>query len=117
MCPATRSTSFKEPKREAGLEARFVNRMLDCGWINLKGDMAPEKRTGMNDQFFFGDDATTILVEFKRLDAPRVRRGEKLQDYWREQFRKRGFRTYKVRGREQTEKVFFAITGEQLYGN
>lgn len=89
--------------------------MLDCGYINLKGDMAPEKRTGMNDQFFFGHGAKTIIVEFKRLDAPRRRKGEKLQDYVREQFRERGFMTYKVRGREEAESVFNEITGEALY--
>ncbi len=105
----------REPRRETSLEARFVSRMLDCGYINLKGDMAPEKRTGMNDQFFFGFGPRTILVEFKRLDAPRRRRGERLQDFVRGQFSERGYEVYKVRGREQAEQVFKKITGEKLY--
>lgn len=110
-----RGRTRPEPRREKTIEARFVSRMLDEGFINLKGDMAPEKRTGMNDQFFFGHGPRTILVEFKRLDAPKNRQGEKLQDYWRNEFKRRGYETFKVYGREEAEKVFRKITGKELY--
>lgn len=105
----------RDDPREDRIEAHFVGRMLDEGYINLKGDMAPEKRTGLNDQFFFGHGPRTIIVEFKRLSAPRRRKGEKLQDYWRGQFKARKYEVYKVRGKIEASRVFKQITGKELY--
>lgn len=106
----------RDDPREDRIESHFVARMLNCGYINLKGDMAAEKRVGLSDQFFFGHGPRTVIVEFKRLSAPRRRKGEKLQAYWRQQFKDRKYEVYLARGKIEAARVFKQITGEELYG-
>jgi hypothetical protein len=86
--------------------------MEDAGWLQLKGDAAPEKQMGLSDRFFFGYGGITVIVEFKKEDRP-SRKGAKLQDYIREQFRERGFRCYKP----STEKEAWELCDELCMEN
>lgn len=77
------------------IEDEFVKDIEDAGWITLKGDKI---KRGFSDRFCFGPGPVTIIVEFKRFGAPNKRRGEKLQDHYRQQFRDLGFDCRKVTG-------------------
>lgn len=90
------------------VEKEFCLEMEDAGWITLKGDKV---KRGFPDQFIFGPDETVVIVEFKRKGAPKKRRGQKLQDYYREQFRKLGFRTLKVTGKAEADKLRDELLG------
>lgn len=83
------------------VEADFVREMEDAGWQTLKGDKV---KRGFPDQFCFGPNARTVIVEFKRKGA-RPRRGEKLQDYYRKQFADLGFETHKITGKEEANEL------------
>lgn len=78
---------------EASVERKFVSRMVDAEWDNAKMD---QLKRGWSDQFFFGYEGRVEIVEFKREGARKGRRGEKLQDYMRQRFRRKGFRCHKV---------------------
>lgn len=97
---------------EIKIENWFVAGMRRRGYMTYKGDASAEKQPGWSDRFFFGFKKDTVFVEFKRLKAPKKRKGEKLQDYIRGQLKKRGFPCYKVRGWVQARRVFANITGE-----
>ena len=104
----------REPRLEKTLENRFVAGMTECGYMNIKGDMAAEKNAGMTDRIFFGHGPRTIVVEFKR-ERVKKNRHERLQEHTRDEFRRRGYEVYKVRGRDETERLFRSITGRSLY--
>lgn len=84
------------------VEQEFCQEMEDAGWITLKGDKV---KRGFPDQFLFGPGARTVIVEFKATGAKKKRRGEKLQDYYRGQFRALGFETHKVTGKEEANEL------------
>lgn len=84
------------------VEADFVTEMEDGGWITLKGDKV---KRGFPDQFCFGPNARTVIVEFKKYGAKKNRRGEKLQDYYRKLFRNLGFETHKITGKEEADEL------------
>jgi len=77
------------------IEGEFVKEIEDARWVTLKGDKV---KRGFPDRFLFGPGATTIVVEFKRTGARKKRRGEKLQNHYRAQFKELGFRTIKCVG-------------------
>ena len=77
------------------IENEFVEELEDAGWITLKGDKV---RRGFADRFCFGAGARTVIIEFKRTGAPKKRRGEKLQNHYRNQFAALGFDCRKVTG-------------------
>lgn len=87
---------------EWAIESDFVEEIEDAGWITVKGDKI---KRGFPDRFCFGPGPLTIIVEFKRMGAPKKRRGEKLQDYYRKQFAKKGFDTRKVVGMRAAYKL------------
>lgn len=98
----------KENVRERRIEAVFVEKMAVMGYVNIKADLIYR---GWADRIFFGPEAHTVIVEFKKLDAPKRRKGEKLQDYFRAQFKTRKYPVFKVRGWEEARTVFKIITG------
>jgi len=87
-----------ESKRlEIDIENRFIDLLERNGWITMKGSA----NRGFSDRFCFSPTGHTIIVEFKRLNPPKKRKGEKLQDYYRKQFREREFECHKVEGLEE----------------
>lgn len=84
------------------VEKEFCLEMEDAGWITLKGDKV---RRGFPDQFLFGPGARTVIVEFKAQFAKKKRRGEKLQDFYRQQLKDLGFEVYKIRGKEEANEL------------
>jgi hypothetical protein len=83
------------------VEEDFARELEEEGWITLKGDKV---KRGFPDRFCFGPNAHTVIVEFKRKGA-RKRRGEKLQDYYRQQFADLGFETHKIIGKEEANEL------------
>lgn len=77
------------------IEKEFVWVMEEAGWITVKGDKI---KRGFPDRFLFGPKETVLIVEFKRTGAPKKRRGEKLQNHYRAEFERLGFRTLKCVG-------------------
>ena len=77
------------------IEDEFVQEIEDAGWITIKGD---KFKRGFSDRFCFGPGATVVIVEFKSAFAKAKRRGEKLQDHYRQEFATLGFDTRKVKG-------------------
>lgn len=102
---------LKDDDRETNIEVKFVSRMLDAGYMHLKADRI---RRGWADQIFFGKGPRTIIVEFKRRNAPKDRKGEKLQDHFRGEFKERDYEVYKVMGWAEATALFKAITGQEL---
>jgi len=100
-----------EDDREHVIEAKFVIRMVDEGYMHLKADQVYR---GWSDQIFFGHGPRTIIVEFKRRIAREGRRGEKLQQHFREQFRERKYEVYRAKGWAEAEALFREITGKEL---
>lgn len=92
----------RPPEAETDVELWFVEELETHGWMTIKGDRV---RRGFSDQFCFGPGKQVEIIEFKREDAPRNRRGEKLQDYYREQFADMGFHVHKVRGIAEAEML------------
>ena len=84
------------------VEKEFCLEIEDAGWITLKGD---KLKRGFPDRFCFGPEARTFIIEFKRKGAKKKRRGEKLQDHYRGEFRALGFETYKVIGKEEADEL------------
>lgn len=99
------------PELESRIEDDFVNGMTHCGYLNIKADRL---NMGWSDRIFFGFKRDTQIVEFKRLKTRDGRKGEKLQNYIRDQFKIRGYPAHKVRGREEAERVFRRITGKEM---
>jgi len=89
------SEDEKDVYLEWYVEGQFVQEIEDAGWVTFKGDRV---KRGFPDRFLFGPEETVLIVEFKKTGARKNRRGEKLQDYHRAQFRKLGFRTLKCVG-------------------
>lgn len=87
---------------EASVEQDFAAEMRAAEWLDLKGDHV---KRGYSDRFFFGYGPRTVVVEFKRDGAREGRRGEKLQDYYRNEFRQRGYECYKVETQEEAEEL------------
>lgn len=98
----------KADARESRIEEVFVTKMAMMGYMNIKADLIYR---GWADRIFFGPEAHTVIVEFKKLDAPEKRKGEKLQDHFRAQFKARKYPVFKVRGWEEARTVFKIITG------
>lgn len=93
---------MSDPWLEWVVEGEFVMEIEDAGWITFKGDKV---RRGFPDRFCFGYEARVVIVEFKSSFAPKKRKGEKLQDHYRQMFRERGFEVYKVTGKEEANKL------------
>lgn len=91
------------------VEKEFCLEMEDAGWLTLKGDKV---KRGFPDQFIFGPNETVVIIEFKRSGARKKRRGEKLQDHYRKQFRNLGFRTLKVTGKEEADELRRELIGK-----
>jgi len=96
------------------IEEEFVRGLEDVGWVTLKGDKI---RRGFADRVCFGPDGVVVIVEFKRTGARKNRRGEKLQDHWRGEFRTLGFRTEKVTGWNETRTLLGELLGEYECGD
>jgi hypothetical protein len=80
------------------VEQDFAEAVEAAGWITVKGDHI---QRGLSDRFCFGPRGRVVIVEFKKLNARKKRRGEKLQDYYRKQFRELGFETHKITGMDE----------------
>lgn len=91
------------------VEAEFVKELEEAGWLTVKGDKV---KRGYPDQFCFGPDEQVVIVEFKRNKARKNRRGEKLQKYYRDQFRGLGFTVHTVRGKEQADELRRSLLSE-----
>ena len=83
------------------VEDTFVKEMEEAGWLTLKGDKI---KRGFPDRFCFGPDKQVVIIEFKR-SAARKRKGEKLQDYYRDQFENFGFEVYKITGMREADEL------------
>ena len=97
--------------RETKIEVKFVSRMVDEGFMHIKGDHIYR---GWSDQIFFGKGPRTLVVEFKRNTARDGRQGEKLQAHYRAQFKERGYEVYRAKGWAEAEALFRALTGKEL---
>ena len=84
------------------VESEFVVDIEEAGWLCLKGDKV---RKGFADQFCFGPGPRTVIIEFKAMGAPKKRRGQKLQDYYRGRFRGMGYETYKITGEAEADAL------------
>ncbi len=98
----SRMEESKDEWLEWVVEEDFVQEIEDVGWITIKGDKI---KRGFPDRFCFGPGARTVIVEFKRKGAKKKRRGEKLQDYYRAEFRALGFETHKIVGKEEANEL------------
>lgn len=83
------------------IEKEFILDMEDAGWLTLKADKI---KRGWSDQLLFGPGPRTVVVEFKRFGA-KARRGEKLQDHFRNCFSKMGFEVHKITGKEEADAL------------
>jgi len=88
------------------IEDEFVEGIEDAGWITLKGDKV---KRGFSDRFCFGHGHRVVIVEFKSAFAPKNRKGEKLQDHYRQMFRDRGFDCRKVKGMNEACDLLLEI--------
>lgn len=104
--------SRQREKYESEIEGKFVMDMEEEGdWVSLKGDFA---KRGFSDRFFFGYGPRTVIVEFKSGFARDGRRGEKLQNYYREQLRQKGHECHRIKGEEDAEELKKRLIRENL---
>ncbi len=83
------------------IEKEFVRDLEDAGWMCLKADKI---KRGWSDQICFGSGPRTVIVEFKKKGAKK-RKGEKLQQYYRNKFKDLGYEVHKVTGKEQANEL------------
>lgn len=98
----SRMEESKDEWLEWVIEEEFAEEIEDAGWITIKGDKI---KRGFPDRFCFGPGARTVIIEFKRKGAKKKRRGEKLQDHYRGEFRALGFETHKIIGKEEANEL------------
>ena len=82
------------------VEKDFCVELEAAGWLTAKVVIR-----GWPDRFCFGPKKRVVIVEFKRKGAPKKRRGEKLQKWYRGLFAALGFDVRLVIGAKEADAL------------